>query len=328
MSSLDAREASARWMDGGVCRRLGEGHIHDTLLLDRAGEHFVLQAVNEFVFKDADLVMRQTRRLINHWRNQSRYRVPALVPSKQGRDAERIQGRLWRVWRFVSDTRVVEPVGHIRQAQAAAAAFGFFQSHMQNMPGEPFQDTITGFLQLAHYLDEFDQVAKAAPRDLVTLVNHHRALAEQFEQRNAFIHGDCKVNNLLFDPAGDQVVALIDFDTAMMGHWAWDFGDLVRSVCHSRGQVEMDFYAACVRGFAGEQSLANPAECVAAPLYVALMLGVRFLTDHLQGDRYFRVDEHGENLQRAHQQFDLCRAFIQHRDTMRRAADTEFEDLL
>ena len=96
------------------------------------------------------------------------------------------------------------------------------------------------------------------------------------------------------------MLGVIDLDTVGPGHWAWDFGDLVRSVAFSHGGVDMDQFRACVRGFSqGRRDLDQALDVTAtqmslAPAYIALTLGVRFLTDHLQGDRYFRVSGRGE----------------------------------
>ena len=125
----------------------------------------------------------------------------------------------------------------------------------------------------------------------------------------------------MFDQRGEKVVAVIDFDTAMYGHWAWDLGDLVRSVCFSRGAADADYFAACVQGFVNHQPLCNVDEAVAAPGYVALMLGIRFLTDHLTGDHYFRVESHGENLHRAKEQFELFDSFNRQRSILVEAAN-------
>ena len=95
----------------------------------------------------------------------------------------------------------------------------------------------------------------------------------------------------------------------MAGHWAWDLGDLVRSVCFSRGSVRIDDFAACLRGFASAQPQTSVEPALLAPAYVALMLGIRFLTDHLRGDHYFRVNVRGENLRRAQEQFELFADF-------------------
>ncbi len=311
------------WLVPGDVQPLGAGHIHDTFLVRDAGLDepglYVLQRVNQEVFKDASRLMAQTERVLAHWSTQSRYRVPELCRTKDGASFLDRDG-VWRLWRYLENTRVVDPVENAAQAEAAGRAFGAFQAYMRNLPGARLDDTIAGFLQLDYYLKAFDQVAAQAPDAERRLVDENRGLAAALAERNAYIHGDCKINNLLFAQTADEVAAVIDFDTVMYGHWAWDLGDLVRSVCFSRGAASVADFAACMRGFAAAQPQAAIEPAVQAPGYVALMLGIRFLTDHLSGDRYFRVSRTGENLHRAQEQFALFRDFQRQEADLREAA--------
>ncbi len=169
-------------------------------------------------------------------------------------------------------------------------------------------------MRLSHYLAALDQAAQgsseAAPlRPLLDLVDGRRDLASGFAAADTLVHGDCKVNNLLFEQDADEVAAVIDLDTVMRGHWAWDFGDLARSAAAAGSRFDLHRFAAVAEGFVAGSGLAPDLQpLLLAPRYVTLMLAVRFLTDHLQGDRYFRVGARGENLQRARAQFDLLLA--------------------
>jgi len=318
---VSAEYAAGHWFEASELAPLGAGHIHDTYEVQAPAGRFVLQRVNHQVFERPELVMAQTERLLAVWRRQERYVAPRLVPSRDGMTGQWVDGEFWRVWEFVPGTRVVDPLQNLHQAAAAGTAFGSLQHCLRQLPGPRFEDPIPGFLQLSHYLQAYDVVAGEAPADLRAVITHHRGLARLLGDRNATIHGDCKINNLLFDDAARQVVAIIDFDTAMYGHWAWDFGDLVRSVCFSFGRADTAFFAAALQGFASQQPACTVAECVAAPGYVTLMLGVRFLTDHLQGDQYFRVARRGDNLVRAEQQFALFEEFLQLESELRAAAE-------
>ena len=316
-------QALARWTPHGQIEPLGSGHIHDTYLVTTDQGDFVLQRVNEYVFKDGDLVMHQTQRLLDTWGQQSQYVCPELVASAQGHKSERIDGDLWRMWRYLDETQVIDPLKSPTQVQNVARAFAHFHMQISTLPGEKFADTIEGFLQLGHYLQVYDDAVAAAPdakpraqlKVIAKVIDQHRELASWFCLRNTYIHGDCKVNNVLFDALGENVVAIIDFDTVMYGHWAWDFGDLVRSVCFSAGGFEPALYRACVQGFA-HHKMVSVEEMSKAPAYVAFMLAVRFATDHLQRDVYFRVSEQGQNLHRAEQQFELFNAFVAQEDAM------------
>ena len=306
--STDAERASAAWFDKGQLSPLGDGHIHDTYLVRTPADRYVLQRVNEYVFRDSDLVMRQTQALLSCWQRQDTYVVPGLVEARNGSLTVRSEGSLWRVWRYVQG-KTIDPLQETMQIEAVARAFAHFQRCLEQLPS-PFEDTIEGFFNLDFYLGEFARVEGEAPRHLKRLIDVNTHLAARLNERHCHIHGDCKVNNVLFDHQGLDVVAVIDFDTAMYGHWAWDFGDLVRSVCFSGGGYDPLKFLACVRGFAGTQARVTPEQAALAPAYVAMMLGVRFLTDHLKGDLYFKVARHGDNLVRAEAQFELLEAFL------------------
>jgi Ser/Thr protein kinase RdoA (MazF antagonist) len=233
----------------------------------------------------------------------------------------------WRLWRFIESSKTCDPPQNREQIRQAAKAFGAYQRAMAGLEAKRLVETIPGFLSMTGYLRQFDQVLATATQTeraeampWIAVVQSHRQWPSALMQPNAVIHGDCKVNNLLFDAQGERVLSVIDLDNNMNGHWAWDFGDLVRSVAFSRGGVDAADYRACVQGFLsgrGSVPLGNE-HLIAAPSYLAFMLGLRFLTDHLSGDRYFSVPQHGENLQRAKEQFALFQSFERSRASMER----------
>ena len=334
----ELREVLARWQLDGLkpgrrpeVSALGNGHIHDTYLVETRSARYVLQRVNEQVFRDGDLVMAQTARVLDCWRTQDEYQIPDLIRARDGRDSIRVASQLWRLWRFIDGTRVVDPLDSLSQATQAGRAFGTFQRVLSTLPGPPLTATIPGFLDLNHYLDAFDAVmdtprsTPAAEVSVLTeqcrLIEKHRGIGDRLSNRECLIHGDCKINNLLFDVSGSRVVAIIDFDTVMPGHPAWDFGDLVRSLCLSSGVFDVDVYAACLAGFGSQQEDVEIGDMVLAPMYLSLMLGIRFLTDHLSGDVYFKVNARGENLTRAERQFALFNSFLAGQDEMMRRAE-------
>ena len=119
---------------------------------------------------------------------------------------------------------------------------------------------------------------------------------------------------------------MLELANTRVGHWAWDFGDLFRSVAFSRGGFDGHDYQACLDGFLqgrGEKFSEDNSlveNLVEAPGFLAFMLGLRFLTDHLSGDRYFKVSNHGANLQRAIEQFELFAQFQSNQEIMRAGA--------
>ena len=295
---------------------LGEGHINDTLLVtDGSGDRFVLQRINDQVFRDPALVMNNLVRVIELLQSRAPGFIPALVSTRHGEPAWVDEaGGWWRLWRYVEGTRARSSTRDPAIARSAGEAFGRFQYLLQALPEPRLTPTIPGFLELTGYLEQLDrQLIGDLPGDVSSAVGNgafidsHRKLADRFPGGSDYLHGDCKLNNLLFQATGAEVAAVVDLDTVMCGHWAWDFGDLARSVLQGGGEMR-SLFAAVVAGFAlGSRRALDVEALLQAPVYVAFMLGVRFLTDHLAGDRYFKVNARGDNLRRAEQQFDLVR---------------------
>ena len=333
-----AHAAAGAWLDAPLLEFLGNGHIHRTFLLSdqkKPTDRYVLQCVNAAVYGDIDLLMRQTRMVIEQLSTASafvaEYRLPELISTRLGEpvfvQASGSTTHSWRLWRFVEGSQTCDPPENRRQIQQAARAFGAYQRALAGVEIEQLIETIPGFLSMSGYLRHFDQVlatATQAEREQaapwIALAQSHRQWPTALMQPNAIIHGDCKINNVLFDQQGERVLSVIDLDNNMSGHWAWDFGDLVRSVSFSRGGFDEEDYRACLLGFLagrGSDRVVNE-HLVSAPSYLAFMLGLRFLTDHLSGDIYFSVPEHGDNLQRAIQQFALFQSFEESKALMAR----------
>ncbi|MEJ2089468.1 MAG: aminoglycoside phosphotransferase family protein, partial [Gammaproteobacteria bacterium] len=236
--------------------------------------------------------------------------IPALIPTAAGAWAHVDEdGEWWRLWRFVEGARSIGASADADVALAAGEAFGEFQELIADLTDPPLVPTIPGFLELDRYLAALDAALADHGADdavdLVPFVDAHRWLEHRFPRGERPIHGDCKLNNLLFDAASTVVVAVLDLDTVMPGHWAWDFGDLARSLMMGGGD-EAEIFAVVARSFVAAAGIeATVEELVQAPIHVAFMLGVRFLTDHLKGDGYFRVGFRGQNLDRAREQFHL-----------------------
>jgi len=340
---IEARRAlEAGWFDEQpAATPLGEGHINDTLLVTAPSQRFVLQRINRAVFRDPSVVTENLDRIRAHLRTRAPGLIPELVLTRDGASAHVDKtGNWWRLWRFVEGARSMSATTDPAIAAAAGAAFGRFQKLLSDLEEPPLPPTIPGFLELPAYLAEFDKVAGSDPDTAVDLafIDTQRPLAEKYLQVTGYIHGDCKLNNLLFHSERPEVVSVLDLDTVMLGHWAWDFGDLVRSLfmgttfmgATDRSDLERlaALFEAVVRGFVSESEQSpGVAELVVAPRYVAFMLGVRFLTDHLRGDVYFKVNGPGENLQRANEQFDLVRRLASAENDLERVCVDTLNDL-
>lgn len=339
-----AQRAALAWFEAVALEPLGNGHIHQTYLLHSDSspqERFVLQKINGQVYGDIPALMSQTLGVLKvlsaNTHYCANYRVPELVSTRGGEPfcviTDNGEHQAWRLWRFVEDSMTCDPPSNRQQIRAAAKAFGGYQSAIAALDPMGLVETIPGFLNMTHYLRAFDMaVAQSKASEIevaspwIALVQRNRQWPKSLLESNAVIHGDCKINNLLFDRLGASVLSVIDLDNNMVGHWAWDFGDLARSVAFSRGGFDGLDYQACLEGFlqgrgekfSGDNSLVE--HLAEAPGFLAFMLGLRFLTDHLSGDRYFKVASHGDNLQRAIEQFELFAQFQSNQEIMRKGA--------
>lgn len=304
---------------------LGDGHINDTLLVRLAGEpRYVLQRLNQRVFEQPQVVIGNLERILSHFADgDTAVQVPELMVSVAGEHwYQDDNGDYWRLWTYRQGTRTLTAPLSAAEVFAAAQAFGRFQRRMQSLPGPRLRPPIPGFLHLADYLVTLDEVASRSERRAAVadreFIDANRSLAARLAPAGDYIHGDCKLDNLLFKLNADEVDCVLDLDTVMPGHWAWDFGDLVRSVLTTQlaaaadgvaDSLATELFSAAAAGFInGRGELPDPDAMLVAPVYVSFMLGVRFLSDHLAGDVYFKVATAGENLQRARAQFAIAKA--------------------
>ncbi|MEM7002087.1 MAG: aminoglycoside phosphotransferase family protein [Pseudomonadota bacterium] len=312
-----ARQVATRWSSQPKLNLLGDGHIHDTFLVEDAqgGGSFVLQRVNTVVYTDPGLLNSQLQRTLAHWQQAQSYACPDLLADQTAQTMVVVDGQHWRAMSYVAGV-TVDPPRTTEQVYLAARAFADFQVHMRTLPGPPLQRTIEGFLDLPFYLKQFAAVESLAEADWRHQVTRYADLVDQLSGAAGHIHGDCKVNNLLFAEDGHAVRAVLDFDTTMWGPLALDAGDLMRSVGFSRGGFQLEDFRAVLRGFHDGGATLSVQDATCAPMYVTFMLALRFLTDHLQGDVYFRVVERGQNLHRAREQWQLLEDMARQREAM------------
>tara|TARA_B100000315_G_scaffold113616_1_gene104155 strand:- start:3517 stop:4488 length:972 start_codon:yes stop_codon:yes gene_type:complete len=318
---VTARALFAGWGIQAKLQPLGSGRINDTWLVP--DESVVLQRINQEVFHRPLQLMESVVRVVRHLNAGQSGWVPDLVPARSGAMFHEQGDGVYRIWRFVQGVHAsaVRTVADEMVMRHAGWAFGRTQVLLRDLPPPRLPDAIDNFLRLGCYLDEFDREDATTLGDLPKALDAGRTLAEEFREPNGYIHGDCKIDNLLFNSEGG-VAAVLDLDTVMWGHWAWDFGDLVRSAAAREGRVSLPRFEALTRGYLeGVGEVRDPGMLAAAPRYVALMLAVRFLTDHLRGDVYFKVHAHGDNLARGKVQLKLLRSMTEQADDLVRAAE-------
>jgi len=333
------------WVDGFVTtvQAVPGGHINDTYRIetrqsDGTRRGYLLQRLNAHVFTRPELVMENVARVARHLARRST-RYPALVPSRESGDwVTDTAGRVWRMFVHIDGARVREHVQTPADARGAGRAFGEFlrlladdgPSLHETIPG--FHDTSARFARLdaAIQADGVHRVAEA--RSEVDAVMADRALADMLPPLIAAgtvslrpVHNDAKIANVLFDAASGDPWCVIDWDTVMPGSALHDFGDLVRSSVSPTAEDETDLstvgvrselFAALARGYlesAGDVLTAHEVRLLGfAGRLITLEQAVRFLTDHLEGDRYYRIARPGHNLIRCRAQLALLRSLTDH----------------
>jgi Phosphotransferase enzyme family len=336
----------------------GSGHINDTYaaLYDQAGSpvRYVFQRINQNVFKDPAGLMDNVQRVTAHIEgklaaagaDQISRRVLTLVPTQDGKswyaDAA---GNHWRCYYFIERAKTYDQIQSPEQAFAAARAFGQFQKQLADLPAPRLRDTIPDF---HHTRSRFDALRRAIEQDAcnraagvkddIDFALRHEPLVDVLLGLLArgllperVTHNDCKLNNVMLDEATGEGLCVIDLDTVMPGLALYDFGDMCRTAtCPtaederdlSRVELRMEMFEALVGGYlssAGE--FLNPVEkehLVFCASLITFEIGIRFLADHLVGDRYFKVHRPGHSADRARVQFKMVDSFERNEAAMRK----------
>ena len=346
---------------------INSGHINSTYRAtyrqaNGSDQRYIIQAINRNVFKDPYAVMVNVERVTRHI-NSRVLRLKKdlggqtlnLFPARTGGSwVEDEHGAVWRCYNHIEGCVTYDIVENTRQAYQAAHAFGSFQDLVSDLDADSITETIPDFHHTRKRLARLMEVAAADPlgrlaavRDEFDFIRRREALTGILLDRVKVgdipvrvTHNDTKINNVMIDAASDEAVCVIDLDTVMPGLSLCDFGDLVRTAASpsaederdlSKVGVRDDLFAALVRGYlsaTGGFLTRAEREClVGAAEVIVFTIGLRFLTDHLEGDVYFRVHREGHNLDRARTQFALLRSLEGREDALRRLALSAAEGL-
>ncbi|MCO5067790.1 MAG: aminoglycoside phosphotransferase family protein [Kiritimatiellae bacterium] len=337
----------------------GSGHINDTLALsvDQAGSplRYILQRINGQIFRDPPAVMenitRVTRHIAKQWEGHpdATRRTLTIVPTLEGAAFARDErGDCWRLYLFIEDARTYDIIDSPARAQAAAQAFGFFMRQLATLPAAELHETIPNFhntparlaaLKRAIQEDRSGRAASARAEIEFLLSREedaHRLLGLHHAGRLPLrvTHNDCKLNNVMIDDATGEGICVIDLDTVMPGLALYDFGDMVRTATSpaaedekelSRVQMQLPMFEALLTGFlAGAGSMLTSEEVAQLPFagkVITMETGIRFLTDYLDGDPYFRIARPEHNLDRCRTQCRLVQSIEEQESAMHGALD-------
>ena len=326
----------------------GTGHINDTfaVTVDQAGVRvrYILQRINHQIFRNVPALMDNVVRVTQHQHarlaargvvERSR-RALTVVLTQAGAPVWQDEGgNWWRGYLFVEGAKTHDLIETPAQAREAARGFGAFLGQLDDLPGGPLHETIPGFhdtparlraLEAAIQADAKGRVAEM--REEIAFARSRAGLAQRLldrlaagEVRLRVTHNDTKLNNVMLDERTGEATCVLDLDTLMPGLVWYDFGDMVRTGTNSapedvgdaaRIRARTEIFAALAEGFiAGAGESLNAVERQLLPVAGQVLTyecGIRFLTDYLQGDVYFKIKRPQHNRDRVHNQFALLRS--------------------
>lgn len=321
---------------------MGRGHINDTYVVQYYdGPDRVLQRLNGHVFPRPDWVMENIVRVTRHLQGKLLHlpdgasRHLEVIPTREGAclfvDE---QGGHWRMYRRMHPTRSYDRLENADQAYWVGHSFAKFQAQLADLPAPRLHETIVDFHHTPRRLRRLQQVAEndsqrrlAGARAEFDFAMERQTGAERLlellrrgELTERITHNDTKLNNLLFDEHGQEPLCVVDLDTVMPGLVHYDFGDMIRTGCSTAPEDEADLnrvgfndelFEGIARGYLEAArpfiTLPEVEQLAFSSILMTLEVGIRFLTDYLEGDVYFKVHHPGHNLQRARSQFALVR---------------------
>ena len=342
-------------LDGKITgiQPLGSGLINDTYLVETDSSkrpRFVLQRINGTVFPFPDRIIANLERLARHFAQRSaqidpaatgeRFQLPFLLSSREGQNCHIDEsGGYWRALTYIERSRTLDRLESSKDAEQVGYALGCFHNLVANLDAESMQDSLPGFHIAPSYLEYYDRLSVSQARGLpigkssdlkycADFVDARRKYIPVLEKakRNGnlklqVIHGDPKLNNILFETTSRSAFAMVDLDTVKPGLIHYDIGDCLRSCCNRACEsiespddaiFDLDICEAILLRYFQERR-ASLSRSDIDYLYDAVYLlpfelGLRFLSDYLDGDRYFKVDNPRQNLSRALIQFTLVRS--------------------
>jgi hypothetical protein len=339
----------------------GSGHINDTFAVrvSQAGTpvRYILQRLNTTIFRDPAGLMDNVQRVCAHARRRlleegaadASRRALTLLPTHAGAamhtDAE---GRCWRAYLFIEGATTHDLIDSPAKAFEAARAFARFQALLADLPGGRLNETIPDFHHTPRRYAAFHEACRADPCGRVREAGPEIefALAQEAEAGRLVelmeagviperaIHNDTKLNNVMIDDVSGEGICVIDLDTLMPGSALFDFGDMVRSATLNIAEDSPDYRQAVCRreifealasGFVAAADFLIPAEranMAFSGRLITLECGVRFLTDFLLGDVYFKTRRPRHNLDRCRTQFALVRSIIGQEEELQRFVDS------
>lgn len=336
--------------------RYGSGHINDTFRLDTtdaSGSSYLLQQINRFIFPDVQKLMENMALVCHHLQDKLAHLGTAALQRKTLTIIPTTDGKLfyvdeagysWRMIQFIKDTHTVDVVVEPAQAYSGGAAFGEFQRQLADLDVQKLHIVLPRFHDIDYRLENLKKALFAHPHGraeeadvqalLTELESRESAMRRDFQERIVassplrIIHNDTKFNNVLLDK-NDEPQCVIDLDTVMPGFVAFDFGDAIRTIINrgreddqelSNVTLNMLLFEAYAQGYLQEAGSFLTDTEMDSLLYGVYLLPymqtIRFLTDYIEHDPYYKIQYPTHNLVRAKAQFKLLTELESHRNEL------------
>ena len=337
-----------------TCKPYGSGHINETFLLktqEADSPDYILQRINKLIFKDVPGLMENIRKVTSHL-HKKLIKIPGcnpdkeiltLIPTIDGKaflyDED---GNYWRLYLYIWPNKSYDIIPNGNIAYEGGKMFGKFQHLLSDLPGNELIETIPDFHNIENRLKTFYQILEKDEHNRSINVAGEIQFVEQYRSEMTKIlelgntgripkrvtHNDTKFNNVLLDE-NNKGLCVIDLDTVMPGFIHYDFGDTIRTATNTGAEdeqdltkVEMDIeiFEGFSKGFLSEtKEILNKTEIenlVFSGRLLTYTIGLRFLTDYLNGDSYFRTHRSGHNIDRCRAQFKLFKSQLRQEEEM------------
>ncbi len=334
----------------------GNGNINDTFLVtvDVPVDHqFILQRINTQVFQHPQWVMENMRIVTEHIHQQlqqtpldRRWETPRVLLTRDQQDHyEDDAGSFWRAISFIDQSAALDQIQDVEHAREVGFALGTFHRLVQGIPSNNLKDTLEGFHITPGYIEHYKQTLETskAVRSVplnrcLRLVRDRMVIGDVLENAKRrgdlpirIMHGDPKVNNVMIDIATQKSISVVDLDTVKPGLIHYDIGDCLRSGCNPLGEetenfeqvkFDLELCTGILQGYLPEmRSVLREADydyLFDAVRVITFELGLRFLTDHLAGNVYFKAKDDEHNLRRAIVQFRLMESLEAQENAVRK----------
>ena len=339
MATIDMKSVLNHFDIATEASEYGNGHINRTYLVD---PKYILQKINTDIFKNPTELMENIKgvteflkeKIIADGGNPLRETL-TIIPTKEGHSYYKTSdGECYRCYEFIRDSLSIETANDPSELYEAAKGFAMFQKRLSDFPADKLHETIKDF---HHTPKRYEALLEAIEKDVAGRAKDVKEEIEFALAQKSWIdsvvngledgssplrvtHNDTNINNIMFDTATKKSICVIDLDTVMPGSMLYDFGDALRIGAASGAEDEpdldkiwfkLDYFEAFTKGFAEElKGELTDREVELLALSAKLMTyecGIRFLTDYLNGDTYFRIHREHHNLDRCRTQFKLVK---------------------